>query len=217
MRSFFLFTFIILGLFIVVIFAISIIKEKPFKKINATNELTKPIIYSDDLVFGNPMAPIVIIEFGDYKCSACKKVEPALKKILETYPNQVKLIWKGIPGHNESENALMASYCAQEQGQALNYHNLLFLNQSDLNEENIYFNLAQSINLNLEKFNRCLSNQVYSNLIQKNLLQAQELRIDATPYFFIGEKSFFGAISFEQFQIFIQEELKNHFYDKTNK
>ncbi len=208
-QSVFLFIFIALGLIIISAFAISTIKEKPIKTLDEKNIITKPIVYLDDPVLGNPEAKISVIEFGDFKCSACEKVNPVLKKILKTYPNQVKLIWKGISGHDGSENALITSYCAQEQGQFDKYHNLLFSNQDQLDQQNIYLDLAQKINLDLKKFNDCLINNRYSDLIQKNIIQAQELRVDATPYFFIGQKKFKGAISFEQFQMIINEEIRN--------
>jgi len=207
-QSILLFIFIIGGLIILSVFIISIIKEKPIKENNKADILTEPIIYNEDSVLGNLTAPITIIEFGDFKCSACKKVAITLEKILETYPNQVKIIWKGIPAKNKSEEALIASYCAQEQKQFLKYHNLLFANQNNLDQENFYIDLAQEINLDLRKFNSCLNSQVFLDLIQKNTIQAQELRVDATPYFFVGKKSFSGAISFEKFQIIIEEEIK---------
>lgn len=208
-QSVFLFLFILLGLIVVGSFAVSIINERPIKKNLNEISITEPIIYSNDPVLGNSLAPIAIVEFGDFRCSACQRVEFVLKEILNAYPNQVKLIWKGIPGHNESENALLASYCAQEQGQFWKYHNLLFSNQDKLDQQNIYFELAQNINLDLKKFDRCLNNQTFSDLIQKNIIQTQELGVNATPYFFIGKKKFSGAISFEKFKIIIEEQIKN--------
>lgn len=191
------------------IFAISIIKEKPLKKnLDEIDFLTEPVIFSEDPVLGNPKATISLIEFGDFRCSACQKVESTLKEILKTYPNQIKLVWKGIPGHNESEKTLLASYCSREQGQFWKYHDLLFFNQDKLDQQNIYFELARDINLDLKKFDRCLSNQTFLDLIQNNITQAQKLRIDSTPYFFINEKKFSGALSFEKFRIIIEEEIR---------
>jgi protein-disulfide isomerase len=211
MKSIFLFIFFILGLIVIGIFAISIVKEQPLKKnLNKIDFLTKPVIFSEDPVLGNPKAIISLIEFGDFKCSACKKIESSLKEILKTYPNQIKLVWKGIPGHSESEKVLLASYCAREQGKFWKYHDLLFSNQDNLDQQNIYFKLAQDINLDLKKFDRCLNNQTFFDLIQKNITQAQKLKIDATPYFFINEKKFSGAISFEKFRIIIEEEIRNN-------
>lgn len=210
MKSIFLFIFFILGLIIISIFAILVFKEKPIQRnLNEIDLLTKPIIFPEDPILGNPTAQITLVEFGDFKCGACQKVESVLKEILKTYPNQIRLIWKGIPGRNESESALLASYCAQEQGQFWKYHDLLFSNQDRLGQQNIYFELAQNIDLDLKKFDLCLNNQIFLDLIQKNTAQAQRLRIDFTPYFFIEEKRFGGALSFEEFQIIIEEQIKN--------
>ncbi|MEK7167326.1 MAG: thioredoxin domain-containing protein [Patescibacteria group bacterium] len=209
MKPIFLFVLFVFGLIIIGIFAFSIIREKPIKKnLNEIDFLIKPVIFPNDPVFGNPEALISLVEFGDYQCGACHKVEPTLKEILKIYPDQIKLIWKGIPGHSESQNALLASYCAQEQGQFWKYHDLLFLNQNQLGQQNIYLKFAQEINLDLKKFDNCFNNQTFLNLIQDNITQAQKLRIDSTPYFFIGEEKFSGAISFEAFKIIIEQKLQ---------
>src|SRR5262249_10312453 len=48
-------------------------------------------------VRGNPNAPVTIVEYGDFQCPYCKASRPTLKKILEAYPQQVKVLYKHFP------------------------------------------------------------------------------------------------------------------------
>ena len=42
-------------------------------------------------------APVTIVEFIDYECPYCVQQEETMKKIMDTYPNQVKLVIKNLP------------------------------------------------------------------------------------------------------------------------
>ena len=46
---------------------------------------------TDAASIGDSTAPITIIEFSDFQCPFCRQSQPTIKKILETYPHQVRL------------------------------------------------------------------------------------------------------------------------------
>lgn len=48
-------------------------------------------------VKGNAQAKVTIIEFSDFQCPYCGKVQATLKQIFTAYPNQVKLVFKNYP------------------------------------------------------------------------------------------------------------------------
>ena len=58
-------------------------------------------------VHGKADALVTIIEFSDFQCPYCKRVEPTLKKIRETYGDKVRLVWKHepLPFHPRAEPA----------------------------------------------------------------------------------------------------------------
>ncbi|MEK7158058.1 MAG: thioredoxin domain-containing protein, partial [Patescibacteria group bacterium] len=58
---------------------------------------TAPSVGVNDPTRGSQDANVTIIEYGDFQCEDCATVEPALEQVLETYPKQVRLVWKDFP------------------------------------------------------------------------------------------------------------------------
>lgn len=164
---------------------------------------SRPIISSSDPVRGNPNAPLAIVEFGDFVCPACAEVEPTLRKILAEYPSKVKLIWKDLPNtrrHPLAQKAAEAARCAGAQNKFWEYHDLLFQNQEKITDE-IFGQFAHALNLHVGAFEECLSSGQLTATVERTFNEGILLRVDATPYFFIGDKRFSGALS--------EQELKD--------
>src|SRR5262245_55619595 len=70
-----------------------------------------------DPVRGNPSAPVTIVEFSDYQCPFCARVNPTLDRIRKTYGDQVKIVFKDfpLPNHAQAPKAAEAARCAGEQ------------------------------------------------------------------------------------------------------
>src|SRR5262249_21087807 len=63
-------------------------------------------------------APVTIVEFSDFQCPFCARVEPTLAKILKQYGGKVRLVWKNypLPFHDRAQDAALAALAAREQG-----------------------------------------------------------------------------------------------------
>ena len=59
----------------------------------------------DDPVRGNAAAPITIVEFSDYQCPFCARVNPTLEKVRETYGDKVRIVFKDYPLPNHPRGA----------------------------------------------------------------------------------------------------------------
>jgi len=89
-------------------------------------------------VFGDPEAPITIVEFSDYQCPVCTRFHNgAFKDIVRDYVDtgKVKIVYRDLPLDSLHPNARLASsaaQCAFEQGNDKfeEYHNMLFQTQS---------------------------------------------------------------------------------------
>jgi protein-disulfide isomerase len=42
-------------------------------------------------------APVTVIEFSDFRCPYCRRVQPTLAKLLDRHPDEVRLIFKHFP------------------------------------------------------------------------------------------------------------------------
>lgn len=162
----------------------------------------------EDPIRGNPEAKVTIVEFSDFQCPYCGKVEPTLKKILETYKDQVKLIYKNypLPFHENADPAALAALCAKEQGKFWEYHDLLFENQESLKVTDLK-KYAVDLGLKTEDFDSCFDSKKYKNQVQADFAEGNRVGVRGTPAFFINGRLLSGAQPFENFKAIIDEEL----------
>ncbi len=68
-------------------------------------------VEASDHIFGNPDAPVTIIEYSDYECPFCKQYDPTLKKIVQESNGSVRWIYRHYPLHQHSFEKLVAAEC----------------------------------------------------------------------------------------------------------
>ena len=172
------------------------------------NQQVVEVSADDDPVKGSKDAPITIIEFSDFQCPYCGKVEPTIKQVLEAYEGKIKLIYRDFPlgFHEFAQKASEASECADEQGKYWEYHDKLFENQNDLTVEDLK-KYATDLKLDTTKFNDCLDSEKYKSEVQKDFEDGQKYGVSGTPAFFINGISLVGAQPFSAFQQIIEQEL----------
>jgi protein-disulfide isomerase len=157
-------------------------------------------------VRGPENAPITIVEFSDFECPYCGRVEETLRELVSRYPTQIKLAFRDFPFHAHSEAAAEASRCASAQGKYWKYHDLLFENQVHL-EDNDLASLAVGLHLDRKKFSECLTGKVFAADVLRDVDAGQKLGITGTPTFFINGIVASGAIPLEEFARLIDREL----------
>ena len=157
---------------------------------------------------GNKSAPVTIVEFTDFECPFCASVQPTLKQLLEQYPDQIRLVFKNYPlgFHRNARKAHLAAMCAEEQGKFWPYRYHLFGNQRALKKEDL-LRYAESFGLGMEPFERCLEEEKYSGLLQKDYEQGLLLGVRGTPTFFVNGTYFSGAQPLSFFKSVIEAEL----------
>ena len=154
----------------------------------------------DDPFMGPPDAPVTLIEFSDFQCPYCRRVQGVLKRLMTAYHGQLKLVFRDFPLrqiHPEAQKAAEAAQCANDQGQFWPYHDLLFavteLGIADLKQ------YAVELGLDAEQFNTCLDSDKYSQEVQKDMDDAIAVGVNATPSFFVNGLPIHGAVPFERF------------------
>jgi protein-disulfide isomerase len=160
-------------------------------------------------ILGSDQAAVTVIEFSDFQCPYCRESESVVKRILAHFKNDVKLVFKHLPGdaHEQGFASARAAYCAGEQGSFSQYHDDLFA--SEVLSNDIYYKVASKLGLNQTKFQDCLNSEVSRNAVLNDLREAKLLGINSTPTFIINGTLVRGAIAFEDFKTLIEEELKS--------
>jgi protein-disulfide isomerase len=158
---------------------------------------------------GMAEAPVTLVEFSDFHCPFCKRVQPTLEQVLERYPQKVKLVFRDFPLdklHPQARGAAEAARCAKEQGKFWEYHDLLFTNAPKASSEDLE-TYAEKAGLEVKEFQSCLSDGGHQAAVQKDVEEGARLGITGTPMFFINGRPLSGALPLERFVQVIEEEL----------
>src|SRR5512146_1765063 len=83
---------------------------------------------------GADPARVTMVEFGDFQCPYCGKVQPTVHNVLEAYPNDVAVAFVNYPlsFHEHALPCAKAFLAAARQGQAWAMHDQMFAHQSAL-------------------------------------------------------------------------------------
>lgn len=160
--------------------------------------------------WGNAKAPVTIVEFSDYQCPYCAGAEETIKRIKKEFgPDKVRIVYMDmpIPGHTRALPASLAALCAEEQGKFWEYHDLLFTNQTKL-EDSDFSQYAKTTSLDEKKFKECFDKKKYSDLVARSQQEASKAGIRATPSFLINGQLLQGAQPYTRFAEKINKEIK---------
>ena len=153
---------------------------------------------------GDPNAKVKIQIFEDFQCPSCKEfttsIEPQLVASTYITSGQVYYEFMQFPFIDsasvtkESHQAANASMCALEQGRFWDYHDLLFTNQGSVENGGGFTDkrlqvFAQSLGLDMGKFNQCFSANKYSSEIDTEYQQGVSLGVTGTPTVFLNGKT----------------------------
>lgn len=172
-------------------------------------------------LLGNPNAPVLLVEFGDYQCHFCNvHFHNTEHKLMENFiqTGKVKMIFKDfvIIGP-DSVNAAHGAHCADDQGKFWEYHDILYNNWTGENNgwassDNL-LRFAEEIDLDIDEWSDCMVEARHSQMIKDSSDDARELGITGTPAFFvIGPDNkitkISGAQPYDYFEQIFNSELE---------
>jgi protein-disulfide isomerase len=168
---------------------------------------TVPVADADP-VRGHAAAPITIVEFSDYQCPFCARVNPTLAKVRETYGDKVKIVFKDypLPNHPQAPKAAEAAHCAGDQSKYWEMHDALFANQRAL-EVPALKQTARAIGLEGAAFDACLDSGKHAATVRSGAELGERMGVNSTPTLYINGRALIGAMPFENFKAIIDEEL----------
>lgn len=148
-------------------------------------------------VAGNAKGDVTIVEFMDYRCGYCKSVKPTLDEVIRA-DGKIRLVIKEFPILGPaSRTASMAAIAANKQGKYLALHNALMAYPNNVTDE-VIFALARQVGLDVAKLKDDMKSPEVMALIEKTNKLAQDLGINGTPGFIIGDQIIPGAVSVDE-------------------
>jgi len=138
---------------------------------------------------GPPEAPLTIVEFSDFECPFCRKLQPVLRRVLNRWPKEVRLVYKHLPldRHQYAFGASKAAVCADKQGRFWEFHDALYRENQDLSPQGM-ISIVQSLDMELEQFEGCLRDEATRLAVQSDRALARRAGVTGTPTLFINQK-----------------------------
>jgi len=166
----------------------------------------------DSQPWGNPNAPIKIIEFGDFLCPYCARTVTDLYPQLEPLINEGKVVvyFRDFVVHTQATPIHNAARCANEQGKYWEFNKEIFkkfMNGENITKKEVWQSLAQSLGLDLESFNKCVEENRYLQDIQNDTQYGASVGVSGTPTFFINGQKVEG-INIPKIQSILNNLLK---------
>lgn len=167
-----------------------------------------PVSVDDDPSKGPAEATVTIVQFAEFQCPYCGKAGEAVDQVLETYGDDVRMVFRDFPlsFHPRAIPAAVAANCAGEQGKYWEMHDRLMSNQRALEEADLAGH-ASALQLDLAKWNTCREDPAQAAEVMKDFEDGQEVGVSGTPAFFINGIMISGAQPFEEFKRIIDAEL----------
>jgi protein-disulfide isomerase len=179
-----------------------------------------PEVVDDKLVWKIPVgespargpdtALVTIVEFSEFQCPFCAKVEPTLDTLRETYGGKLRIVWKHnpLPFHKDAVPAAQLSIEAHRQKGDEGFwkaHDLLFKNQQKLSEQDL-IGYGATLGLSAAGVRRAVTSASHP-LINADQGLADDVKAGGTPHFFINGRRLTGAQPLEKFKTIIDEEI----------
>jgi protein-disulfide isomerase len=169
-------------------------------------------------VRGEPNALVTIVEFSDFQCPFCGRVEPTLKAVRDKYGDKVRVVWKNEPlsFHAAAEPAAQAALEVRaERGDRAfwDVHDRLFASQKDLMsggspDVDAIVKIAVDAGASAEKVRNAIATHAHKSEIDADQALADSVKATGTPHFFVNGRRLVGAQPEEKFDAMVDEEMR---------
>ena len=161
-------------------------------------------------------APVVLVEYADYRCPFCGVfARDTLPVLVEEYVNKgdLRIEWRDLPVLGaESVAAAVAARAAGEQGLFWEFAEAIYADTPERGHVELprerLLEIAGDIGVpDLDTFAADLDNPELTERVNTDLTEAQYLGITSTPLFVVNETPISGAMPLDVFRDTIDSEL----------
>jgi protein-disulfide isomerase len=168
-------------------------------------------------VRGTLQALVTLVEFADFQCPFCARVEPTIQALREKYGDKLRIVWKNepLPFHRAAEPAAEAAMAVRAlKGDAAFWeaHDALFASQKGLPvgdppDVDAIVGVMGLKGDAAEKVKRAIAGRAYQKVVDDDQAVAEDFQANGTPHFFINGRRLVGAQPQERFEKIIDEEI----------
>jgi protein-disulfide isomerase len=158
----------------------------------------RPVDVNRDHIFGNPNAPITLIEYSDFECPYCKRFHPTVTELMKNNPDNLRWVYRHFPlgFHNPgAQKQAEASECVAKLGgnDAFWEYSELIYQRTKSNGSGFPINnlrpLAEEVGVNGNAFEECVQNGHMTARVQQDIDNGVSIGVSGTPAAFLLGKS----------------------------
>lgn len=149
--------------------------------------LTPPIDPERDHIHGPDDAVCTVVEYLDFECSFCARATGMWHDLTAHFGDRIRYVVRNLPledVHPRAFDAALVAEAASRQGKFWSMHDLLFANQSRLDDEHLR-EYAEEIGLDMERFERDVAGDEVRDHVLADMQSAHESGALGTPTFFL--------------------------------
>jgi protein-disulfide isomerase len=148
-----------------------------------------------DHTYGSANESIKLLEYGDYECPFCAEAQPIIKEIQRRLGDGLLFAFRNFPLtniHPYAEHAAEAAEAAGAQENFWGMHDILFENQTALDDEDLAAYAAE-LGLDETRLIREVASSAYAPRIREDFKSGVRGGVNGTPTFFINGERYDGA------------------------
>lgn len=157
-------------------------------------KLVRAIDPARDHIWGNPDAPLTLVEYGDYECPFCSRVTGSIDEVREHFGDELCYVWRHLPlerVHPRAMNAALAAEAAGLQGKYFEMGKMMFQFQEHLEWEHLY-RYADSVGCDIKEFDEDLRSSEVLHRVEDDVQDAEVMDLQSVPTFFVNGKQHKG-------------------------
>jgi protein-disulfide isomerase len=157
------------------------------------SKLTTPLPGRDHIQ-GPADALFTLVEYGDYECPFCGEAYPIIKEVQERLGGKLCFAYRNFPLaniHPHSIHAAEAAEAADEQKHFWEMHDLLFENQTALEDPDLA-RYAQELGLNAERLMSDVLTDHYVARLREDFKGGTRSGVNGTPTLFVNGQRYDG-------------------------
>jgi protein-disulfide isomerase len=149
--------------------------------------LAAPVDEDRDHIQGPAGAAVTLLEYGDYECPYCGAAYPIVKDLQARMGDRLRFAFRNFPittSHPHAEQAAEAAEAAGAQGRFWEMHDLLYENQTRLEDDDLRA-YAEQLGLDLGAFTKDLEGHAHALRVREDFMSGVRSGVNGTPTFYI--------------------------------
>lgn len=187
------------------------------KTVGPDSKLLAEPVGATDWTKGAVSPKVVLVEYSDFQCPACKAYHPLVEQVLSEHKDVLAFTYRHfpLPNHKNAELAARSAEAAGTQGKFWEMTALIFDGQSNWSEEDaigatkFFADYAGVLKLDIKKWETDRESQAVKNKVANDKKTGEQSGVNSTPSFYLNGKKMQSSKNAAEFKALIEHAITN--------